>query len=233
MTEKIEFIASLPEIELHVPSPKPARMYIPDFYKEIEPKNIKNMTFDEITNKEFNLKSCSPFIEALTIGYIQETWADIYFEYDGENMKYYCPSEMTMLSHRENTAMRTKYLDGFYPFEFIWKKYWIPKLPKGYTLLVTSPLSRPDLPFLTMSGIIDADEFFHTQIGNIPFYLKKSFSGIIPIGTPMFQIIPFKIDSWDSKEVAYSKEVEKRNNLVKNTIYSPYKRFFQKKKNFS
>jgi hypothetical protein len=233
VTKIIDFIASSPEVELNVPPPKPAKLYIPEFYKQIEPKNIKNMGFEEIVNQNFNLKSCPPFIDVLTTGYIQEAWADIYFEYQDGQIKYYCPSEIPVLSHRKVTAMDIKYLDGFYPYEFVWKRHWIPKLPDGYSILVTTPLSRPDIPFLTMSGIIDADEFFHAKVGNIPFYLRDSFSGVIPIGTPMFQIIPFKRESWEINLIKYSDSVEKRNNLVKNTIYGPYKRFFHKKKNFS
>jgi hypothetical protein len=33
--------------------------------------------------------------------------------------------------------------------------------------------------------------------GNHPF-MKKNWSGVIPAGTPVIQIIPFKRDDWDS-----------------------------------
>jgi hypothetical protein len=48
-----------------------------------------------------------------------------------------------------------------------------------------------------MSAIVDSDTF--TPPGNYPFYLREDFEGIIPAGTPMFQIIPIKRDDWTSE----------------------------------
>ena len=55
-----------------------------------------------------------------------------------------------------------------------------------------------------MSGIIDFDKSIHAQIGNIPFYIKRGFTGNIPAGTPMFQIIPIKREDWQSENQEYS-----------------------------
>jgi hypothetical protein len=65
-------------------------------------------------------------------------------------------------------------------------------------VLITSPLNRLDLPFRSLTAVIDADVFYHILPdpmqggGNYPFYLNRGFEGIIPIGTPMCQYIPFK-----------------------------------------
>ena len=40
---------------------------------------------------------------------------------------------------------------------------------------------------------------FNTEEINVPFVIKNNFSGIIERGTPMFQVIPFKREKWDSK----------------------------------
>ena len=56
-------------------------------------------------------------------------------------------------------------------------------------------MNRFDLPFYTMSGIVESD------IWGLPvftaFFLQKDFIGVIPKGTPIFQIIPFKRDDWE------------------------------------
>jgi hypothetical protein len=36
--------------------------------------------------------------------------------------------------------------------------------------------------------------------GNVPFYIKKGFEGIIPQGTPIAQLIPFRQENWSSKK---------------------------------
>ena len=54
-----------------------------------------------------------------------------------------------------------------------------------------SPINRFDLPFLSISGFIDCNYGF-SLAGNMPFFIKKGFEGVIPAGTPYMQIIPIK-----------------------------------------
>jgi hypothetical protein len=71
------------------------------------------------------------------------------------------------------------------------------KLPDGYSAIFTHPLNRFDLPFITLSGVVDGPFVVHN--GNIPFHIKDGFEGVIPKGTPIMQIIPFKRENWESK----------------------------------
>jgi hypothetical protein len=43
---------------------------------------------------------------------------------------------------------------------------------------------------------MDSDKFHGN--GNIPFFIKKNFEGIIPAGTPFAQIYPIKREKWKS-----------------------------------
>ena len=43
---------------------------------------------------------------------------------------------------------------------------------------------------------MDTDNWYIT--GNHPFFIKRGFEGIIPMGTPMMSIIPFKRTKWKS-----------------------------------
>ena len=45
-----------------------------------------------------------------------------------------------------------------------------------------------------MSGIIDSDKY--SSPGNLPFFIKEGFTGMIPAGTPYLQIVPIKRSSW-------------------------------------
>jgi hypothetical protein len=74
---------------------------------------------------------------------------------------------------------------------------WCIKTPKGYSSVFTHPINRPDLPFYTLGGVIDTDKW--GEAGSHPFLLKKGWEGIIPAGTPIIQIIPFKREGWVNK----------------------------------
>ncbi len=122
----------------------------------------------------------------------------------------------------------------FYPLEFIWKIHWMPKLPKGWSALMTSPSNRLDLPFRAFTGIVDSDLFYgmgFNEGGNFPFYINKDFEGIIPIGTPMYQIIPFKRENWKSTVLKYNQEdsLKKYRNVRRHFANGYRKEHWQKK----
>jgi hypothetical protein len=50
--------------------------------------------------------------------------------------------------------------------------------------------------FTILPGIVDTDQY--KAAVNFPFVLNEAdkFEGLIPAGTPMAQVIPFKRDSW-------------------------------------
>jgi hypothetical protein len=230
---KIEFIAGSKEVELLVPPPSPAKFYIPEFYKNTESLNINKFSVNDILSGKTAVKMCLPFLDGLTAGYVQETWCDIHVDFTDNQIQYTYPHQVEILSHREVTAFDTESFlnSGFIPFEFIWRRNWIPKLPRGYSLLITHPLSRFDLPFYTLSAIVDADSFYHHPVGNIPFYLKNNFNGVIPAGTPMYQMIPIKRENWEKNDIEFSQDVVKRSS--KKSFYGMYKRNFRKNKKYN
>lgn len=228
----IEFYPSNVAAQLSIPAPKPASNYIPKWYSDNErfvggQPDIKN---NRVINN--TVKACTPYSDALSAGYIQETWCDIYFELskDKESIRYQIPRGPSPIAMRKDMYVK---VDGFYNVEFTWQLNWTPKVPKGYSVLVTHPLNRIDLPFSTGTGIIDADEFYHSLPGSIPFYIKKGFSGIIPVGTPMYQIIPIKRDEWTSRAMEFDEDqFVARNSIIRKAFIGSYKRFFHVKKSW-
>jgi hypothetical protein len=230
----IEFIEGCKNLSNIVPPPRPAKCFIPQMYKEAKPINLNKVSASEILqNPPKSVKMCYPFLDAYTAGYIQETWCDIHFEIKNGEIYYAYPSEIDIVSSRESAFSQNNYGGtGFHPVEFLWRRYWIPKVPRGYSVLITHPLSRFDLPFYTLSGVVDSDNFYHSPTGQIPFYLKDDFSGVIPCGTPMYQIIPIKRDTWKSKTVEFSEEVKNRSQLLKQSFFSNYKNKFRQNKKY-
>jgi hypothetical protein len=214
---KITFIPGTKKIQDTVMFPQPAKNFIPDWYKNI--KGGKDF---------FNVKKCIPFLDSISSGYVQTTWCDIHVIDEEGILKVSFDNEVPIFSYRETSHMPVD--NSFYNTEFVWQRPWSIVLPDGYSALVVHPLNRVDLPFITLSGIVDFDKSIHAKIGNIPFYIKKGFTGIIPAGTPMFQIIPIKRENWESENEEYSdffweKKIKERKGLI--DFYK--KRVWQKK----
>jgi hypothetical protein len=229
----IEFIPSSKEASLVVPMPKPAKSYIPEWYKAIPASDRNNKIInDEGGTYNVTLKDCMPFIDSLTTGYIQETWCDISLKFnkEGDVVNFGYSHEPPIITVRDKASV--DHGEYFYPIEFTWRMPWQFKLPKGYSALVVSPLNH-FLPFHTLSGVIDSDSFFHTSGGNVPFYVHKGFEGIIPVGTPMYQIIPIKRDSWTSSNKDFNFEDNYIRNYALGKFFNGgYKNKFWNKKDY-
>ena len=230
-SRKIAFIPSSTEVKELVPHPKPAKLYVPKSYKQLKNGALKNPVFEDYRIKNVSIKQCMPFLDSLTSGYIQETWTDIYIERgDDGHCIYQWASAPEIMSHRNEVNREIN--DSFYPAEYVWRQPWRIKTEKNYSCLIVHPLNREDLPFYTLSGIIDSDKYQHITFGNLPFYIKKDFQGLIPAGTPMFQIIPFKREHWISTSLEYD---EKDQRLLNNEMFKHFSgayknKFWQSKK---
>ncbi len=238
MSKKIFFNPVSVIAAASVEKPKSARYCNPQWYKDTPAFGTKPMSFDMNTGAvNHTIKMCLPFSDALDLGYIQETWQDIMIlsETNGSdiNLNFTFPTqpEIISISQKRGTYPIP---DEFYQFDMFWHPVWVPEVPKGYSVLLTHPLNRLDLPFFTLSGVIDSDKYTeNTQNAKLPVFLKKGFSGLIPKGTPMYQVIPFKRDNWASSQNDFD-EIRnlKKSMLVHQKFWGGYKKNFWSKKEF-
>lgn len=221
-----------------VSSPKPSKRYIPEWYKNIPlwHDGKKDIKFFEDGNFETNatVKKCVPFMDTFLTGYIQELWCDIiFYKKDDNSIAYEHNYHTDPISKREKTSLR---LDKkmWHGEEFAWKTQWEPQTPEGYSSLYIHPLNRIDLPFFTLSGIIDTDNWPIT--GYYPFILNKNFVGKIERGTPIYQIIPMKREEWKTEELERDAETEKmildKTALLKSHVTDGYREEFWEKKKY-
>lgn len=229
--KKIQFIPSSLYTENFLDPPEPAKKHIPQWYKDIKNDVKKNPVFNN-GNLDGNVKMCMPFFDSFTNGYIQKTWCDIYIKKYGDVIGFnYSIADTKIMDVRDRCSIPF-YNEEFYSEEFTWRSHWILKTPKNYSVLICHPLNRLDLPFYTLSGIIDSDIYFHTKDGNLPFYIKKDFEGLIPKGTPMYQIIPIKRDNWEKNNIKYNIDVDKRYWYKMSFYWEFYKNKCWQKKSF-
>lgn len=234
--KKVMEFSTSQDLEMDViPDLSTAKSYIPDWYKDIKPNNNKKIQFDQNNNLIQNVKNCVPFFDAITSGYMVELHCDVHFEIkpnDSEGRHY----ARWGVAKPEPLDIRNPELNknfpipvGCEPTHYVWNMRYNIKTPKGYSLLITHPMNRFDLPFLTLSGIVDSDDVM--GVGWTPFFLKKDFEGVIEKGTPIMQIIPFKRDSWEvqkNAEVFY--EARKHGLRANNSFFDYYKKNQWKKK---
>jgi hypothetical protein len=74
--------------------------------------------------------------------------------------------------------------------------FWTIEAPPGYSLLFTHPVNRDDLPFTTLSGLIDCDTFHDSPLNFPARWHDANFNGVLPKGTPVAQCLPVKRESW-------------------------------------
>jgi hypothetical protein len=208
--KKIKFVPS-PGME-DIVEPAPVKNFIPQWYKDGE-------TYDE--NGSAALKTCVPFLDAMLSGYVITTIDDIKISRDNgvlyiedgtveEDGSFKPYKKRHVHNHKiDDTQISSRLINerksktgstiprpaGHLQNHFVWSGKWGWKVSRGYSALVTHPFNRFELPFTTTTGIIDSDGWVPN--GNIPFFLKEDFEGVILKNTPIAQIFPFKRDRWD------------------------------------
>lgn len=229
---KIQFYPSSKQVSASIPPPRPASEYIPDWYKEKEMYHggVPNVSLSDGLNA--TVKACVPFNDSLRAGYIQETWGDLWLRMDDvHGLMYHYSATPEMVSARGELSIPVD--SSFYQNEFVWKAPWIPRTPKGYSIIYTHPFNHVELPFVTATGIVDSDSFYHSGFGNLPFFIREGFLGIIPAGTPMYQMIPVKRDDWESNIEPWSEEESAaRMRQLTSMFLNRYRRQFHHKKRY-
>jgi hypothetical protein len=203
----------------YMPDIKPAKQYIPEWYKNIKGYNKNNLKMQE--GQKFlmtNLKSCMPFFDSFNTGYIVELAQDVYVEIKDGLPCFHWMSQPDPITVREVGENIIPTPHGYSDNHFVWKYPHILNAKKGYSAIITHPFNRHDLPFISLTGIIDIDILVGN--GNIPFFIKEGFEGLIPRGTPILQIIPFKRESWKIKkddsltQKNYKENVDKGRSMI-------------------
>jgi hypothetical protein len=217
-------------------APVPAKLLLPEWYKNIPTHFTKSPHFVEGSgNHNSTLKHCMPFLDSWTIGYIMTLPCDVFVEknFDGSSVSVKSHDYFSIVGSRgPSNHLSMPVPEDYYQIEFVWQTAWEANTPEGYSCLYTHPINRPELPFYTLSGVMDTDKWWVT--GNHPFFIKKGFEGIIPMGTPMMSIIPFKREDWVSdKRFMEEKEYNVLQAKVRRHASSGYKKECWSRKDYS
>jgi hypothetical protein len=213
-----------------IEKPQPALAFIPDWYKNMDSYMDKNKKPNGSGNTNATIKRCMPVFDAIIAGYIITLPADVYVSIkDGQ--QYFEWSELGLISFHvvEQAPEHPARNRHAYPK---WINYWAIKTPKGYSTMFVQPMHRESV-FTILPGIVDTDKY--TAPVNFPMVINDpEFEGLIPKGTPIAQVIPFKRESW-KMQIGGQEELEEQANVGKqlNTkFFDRYKNMFRQNKEY-
>jgi hypothetical protein len=215
--------------------PKPAVKTLPAWFNAI-PRFVddaKKFKFFSNGNGNSTIKWCNPFMDSLTAGYTLTLEQDLFVQLEsGEHLfSWKSGGDGLISTHDKKQVSAAMVPQGFDPQPFKFRNDWAIQTPKGYSALFVHPLNRGDLPFYTLSGFVETDDY-HMPV-NFPFLIRADFEGIIPAGTPVAQVIPIKRESWTHEVAEYDpKFVKEKSSKLNSTIYRAYKNLFWKRKDY-
>lgn len=215
--------------------PIAAKKVLPEWYRNSE--NTFVNPEDPEKKEVAGLKKCVPFMDAMISGYVLTTPMDIFVSKneDGSLKLGWNSSEIFNDFVSERPKALGEHMPrpaGHHPNHLAFKGFWGFKTPRGWSTLVVHPLNRHDLPFTITSGIMDSDKY--STSGNIPFFIKEDFVGVIPAGTPFAQLIPIKRESW--KAISNDQGLVYLDSLQGETVRLPgksYKKLFWQRKEYN
>lgn len=209
----------------------PAKNHIPEWYKQV-PRWKNNEIFEFGKGFNITIKHCMPFLDSLTSGYMIVLPNDLYVKNNNGSPFITWNNADFPPKSRNEVADLNLVPTGHHPTEFTWQTGVANSIPLGYSMLLTHPINRYDLPFTTLTGIVDGG-LVMTPTGSIPFYIKDGFEGIIPQGTPIAQLIPFRQENWSSKITKGLTKIAKQHDKKTNSLISGwYKKTFWTRKKY-
>ena len=186
-----------PELEATLPRPIPAVQGLPGWFKSMPVKAFSELSQGDLQT----VKKCPPFIDAMTCGFLIPLAIDVRVEGGEFSWAWDIPpGAMAGAPHAPLDFHDNSQVTGSPFFEedrvvLKFNTFWTIELPPGYSLLITHPFNRADLPFVTLTGLVDADRYHHFL--NFPARWRDSeFSGVLAKGTPIAQCVPVKREDW-------------------------------------
>ena len=201
-----------PELEPVLPRPVPAVLGLPDWFKEMPQKAFSALLREE----QLTVKKCPPFIDAMTYGFLIPLVADLKVERGAISWDRDVPggafsnySRSPIDFHDSNQVAGTPLHDDD-RFIIKFNNFWTIELPAGHSLFITHPVNRHDLPFVTLTGMVDADRYRDNFIHFPARWRDPDFTGVLSKGTPVAQCLPIKRENWSAQFGTITGEATRR-----------------------
>ncbi len=224
-----------PELKRILPRPVPARRGLPDWLKAM----AKTAPSADAAGEIRTVKQCPPFVDAMGFGFLVPLATDLHVERGQFRWDWDLPASTVGRYTRspiafhliEQTAGSPLYAEDASIIKF--NNFWTVELPPGHSLLCTHPFNRMELPFRTLTGLVDVDLYKDAFIQYPAVWLDPAFSGVVPKGTPIAQCIPVPRQALDLDFAELTGDAAARFIEVKEAVDAEsgvYRRRFRAKK---
>ncbi|MEL6481783.1 MAG: hypothetical protein AAFQ75_10060 [Pseudomonadota bacterium] len=181
-----------PALEGLLPVPVPARAALPDWLRAM-PSDVESPLIGEAVR---TLKHCSPMIDALALGFIlplparvEARGGALHWDWDFPVIEDAPLSRAPLGVHVPEQASGSPLAPAEGGFIVKFLNYWSLSAPPGWQILFTHPFGHPDLPFRTLTGLVDADGFRDGYVHFPALWPNPGWEGVLEAGTPVAQAI--------------------------------------------
>lgn len=223
----------------YIEKPYPAVKNMPSWLADTPAYYTKQKSVDSYMDPTSTIKKCMPVVDCMSAGYHIplpcDVWVSSVEDEDqrrGIDLKWSLTHIKLAEIHNPDQLINYPFQEDYENIVFKWLNLWTLTTPKGWSCLFVPPQYHEDIPFKCFSALVDTDKF--PLPVNFPFLIKKGFVGLIPKGTPMIQVIPFKREKFvatfkkDSNKLLY-----KWYSKAGAVFFDRYKKYFRAKKEFS
>jgi hypothetical protein len=187
-----------PGLEDRLPPPVPASLGLPGWLKA-----MPMQAFNVINQREEDtVKRCPPFVDAMTCGFLIPLMCDVRFENGEISWDSDLPAGGELDFPRAPVGFHdSSQVTGSPLFEpdrllIKFRNPWLIEAPEGYAVLFMHPVNRFDLPFTTLTGLVDCDHYRDSWIHFPAHWHDVNFQGVLPKGTPIAQCVAVKRENW-------------------------------------
>ncbi|THD54153.1 hypothetical protein [Phenylobacterium sp.] len=205
-----------PELEGRLPPPTPAALGLPDWLKTMPAQAFSALVSADVDT----VKRCPPFIDAMTSGFLIPLICDVKVENGEFTWDSDLPPGGAVSFARSpigiHDAVQITGTPLFDADRFLIKfhSFWTIEAPQGYSLLFTHPANRFDLPFTTLTGLVDSDRYSDGWINFPAHWHDVNFSGVLPKGTPIAQCFPVRRETWTVRTATFTDEEAERTQSL-------------------
>ena len=200
------------ELEGKLPPPIPATLGMPAWLKAMPTQAFNTINMRE----EDTVKRCPPFVDAMTCGFLIPLICDLRIQngevtWDNDIPPGGEPNfPRSPIGYHDGSQITGSPLFEADRYLIKFHNLWSIEAPEGYSVLFTHPINRFDLPFTTLSGLVDCDRYRDGLIHFPAHWHDANFSGVLPKGTPVAQCVPVKRESWIAETSSLTKEETQR-----------------------
>ena len=180
-----------PELADILPRPYAAKRAIPEWLKRMG----ANAPSADLGAEIRTVKQCPPFVDAMGFGFVVPLVTDVRvdrgrFEWDWDlGPSSVGPYPRSPLSFHLGEQLAGAPIADADNAAIKFTNYWTIETPPDHALLVTHPFNREELPFRTLTGLVDTDRYKNGCIQFPALWRDADFVGVLERGMPIAQCV--------------------------------------------